>query len=343
MAGRGLDDAALRGWCAWARGALSRFGAAAERSQPMRAPFILDFSSNAIGDAGVADLADLFQHGLQNVRVRILKLHRNRLGPGAAAPLASLLERLGANRERRCVPEELHLSHNQLGKTGIITVLEGIARAGVGNDLPAYPLQVGAAGYFRPLWLRVEYNGQPDQSPEEFIAEVSVQLAALRRVQGWLPIRSPAQMLCLGKFGQSKRCTVENCRKQKGHEGPIAHLNCWGGTSACSASSRSDLPSSRVGWAGAADVRLDSRICFEEDLARSKRCPWAYPDTTQLAAPAIGKRLRISAGRPAKAPLAAEAPDERRSTRLSRLCSHLEAAVEVKVEASEVGRSCSAL
>jgi len=238
LARRGLDDAALGGWCQWARGALPGLGGAGRSSdrgapvpRPARLPLALDFSGNVISDEGVAQLVKLLTRELRSVRVRLLKLHKNRLGPGAVEPLRQLVRVLGSRPREFCAaPEELHLSHNRLGLEGILALLDTVADAGAGTRLPTYPLQLAAGRVRRPLWLRVEYNGQPVQSPDDFVREASLRLSKIRRDNGWLPVGSRAPMLCLGFYGGFAGCNARRCQQQRCDEGPIAHLSCWGGT-----------------------------------------------------------------------------------------------------------------
>jgi len=231
---RGLDDDAVGRWCAWARSELPRLGAASRDRSGVsgqieaRRCLSLDFSGNAIGDDGVRALMRLLTVELQGVTLRTLHLHKNSLEPASAKLLSTLITALGAARRGyNGTPLELHLSHNRLGKEGIVELLEAVACAGHGGTIPAYPCQPRGrrCGWkVRPLWLRVECNGQPDVPAEEFLAEAGARLAPLRRSRGWLAEASSVPLLCPGDHAAG--CSARRCVLQRGDEVPIAHVYC---------------------------------------------------------------------------------------------------------------------
>lgn len=227
LAGRGLDSNALRGWCSWARVVLPQLGAASQEMGtcvvPARAGLYIDLSQNSIDDSGVEALVDLLTDGLPGARVRALWLHKNRLGPAAGQRLALLLRLLGAWPHKwYAALEELHLSHNALGRDGLIPILEAIAQSRTSDCLPTYPLvDIACSGRrsWRPLWLRVERNGHGDTT--QFLNEMNRELARFRRSAG----RSTAAILC--PADRSYGCNSRRCLHQRGEEGPIAHIACF--------------------------------------------------------------------------------------------------------------------
>lgn len=110
-------------------------------------------------------------------------------------------------------------------------ILNAVATAWAEHkEFPLYPLKIpGRDGkfWYKPLWLRIEYNGQEQKPPEVFIAEVTPALREKREQRGWLERDSPAAILCEGRFKHG--CSLDWCSQQYGEAGPVLHLTCWGG------------------------------------------------------------------------------------------------------------------
>lgn len=239
-----LDDVAIQSWCGWAITALPRLGVASragEKSRHPRVPLFLDFCDNLIGDAGLASIVELLVAKLRNVRVRSLRLHRNKLGPAGAAAVARLMLALGGrHRDARAVPEDIHLCGNNLGDEGVQEILGAAARAGHKIGSPAYPIRTGKHA-MRPLWLRVENNGQRDRTPAELV-DLGLRLAEIRRACGFLE-SSSVPMLCTAQQGSG--CCASRCAQQE-TEGPIVHMSSKSYTCGTSPKPRSDVSATQA-------------------------------------------------------------------------------------------------
>lgn len=214
---KGLDDHSLLSWCKWARGTLPKFGPAMSLT--------IDFSDNSIGDSGACALIELFTSVVGHPRV--LKLYKNYLSLKFASSLAQLIESQGSRTSNKtAVIEELHLSHNQMGEEGVVSILRSVANAGEGHSVPTYPFQVSKVSTAspRPMWIRLERNGQPDMPQDSFVEKMNRSLAPLREKNGW---RTSVPLFCTG--GHEAGCSLSHCSKQYGSEAPIAHIMCHGG------------------------------------------------------------------------------------------------------------------
>mmetsp|Transcript_474 Transcript_474/g.852 ORF Transcript_474/g.852 Transcript_474/m.852 type:complete len:900 (+) Transcript_474:70-2769(+) len=228
LKGWGLDASAIQGWCSWASSSLPRLASSRQRGGRV-VTLHLDFSENKICDEGMKTLADFFIHGLQGIHLRCLRLHRNFLTTNAAAPIAQMIGALGSGP--RSAIEELHLSHNALGQDGVMTILESIAGAKVSGDAPTYPISITSSvgaekTTWKPLWLRIENNGQSQATHNEFVKQVNIPLAEIRRQHGWLSDEALGMMLC-PCFAPGSKCTIGHCTRQNGQQWPIAHIACW--------------------------------------------------------------------------------------------------------------------
>ena len=123
---------------------------------------------NQLSDNGVTELVAALTSMRATVQVRVLRLHMNRFGDGAAEAIASLVS-VG-----KVAMSELHVSHNSLTEAGISTIARALARRhGVSRQRSKQGTRARAAGaQSAPLWLRAEYN----------LVDVSAVTAILRSI-----------------------------------------------------------------------------------------------------------------------------------------------------------------
>lgn len=230
-----LTDKHFLNFCDWARKHLPVHGVCSRRSDEGRPPqkvLNLDLSDNSLGEESMHALAKLLVDQLRGVRVRSLKLHKNRLGPAAGEHVAQILQGLARRpREWRGYPEELHLSHNMLGREGLTKILEGVARSVTAEGEAVYPIRYSGlkkdsgpakkelVARYMPLWLRMEYNQlAPRNAPEDmraFVRSVEGGLLEIRRGLGLLPASSsPAAAPALQHAAPAPRVGVEQADAQ---------------------------------------------------------------------------------------------------------------------------------
>lgn len=239
LARQNVDDAWLREWCVWASknlpSKMSRFSGIVQ----------IDLSKNSIGDSGcLAFIHTIKQLGLH---LQVLKMHHNRLGNTAAHEFAKYMS------ESKFPILELHLSHNMMGTTGIMELLEAVAGATEAGK-PRYPMAI-TYGRRVPLWLRIEHNLlNPRGAWIDFLAATEKKLVQIRLENGFLPPgQRPPRMMCeaVEGHGCNTMCCASLHAKGMNVEkyGPILHVphfqkqdqQCIG----MNAANGTDLPRSR--------------------------------------------------------------------------------------------------
>ncbi|CAE8598109.1 unnamed protein product [Polarella glacialis] len=144
MRGRGMSDEQVISWCQAAKNQLASLSS---EFSPLHA-HQLNFAENCLGSEGVGAIFEMLSD--LKIGVRKIELHRNNLTNGAASVLAKYI------KECPQAIDELHLSHNQLDRQGVLTLVEAFMTAG-SRGVPRYPPR-DIRGRCRPVWLRLEYN-----------------------------------------------------------------------------------------------------------------------------------------------------------------------------------------
>lgn len=114
----------------------------------------IDFSQNRLDDTSCAMIirwiSDVCAKHPSGSRLRIFKCFKNRASETACDLLARLL------LAQEAPVDEIHLSHNEIGQLGFVTLLAALAL----HPHQAYPKQRGRTGV--PCWLRLEHNDVED-------------------------------------------------------------------------------------------------------------------------------------------------------------------------------------
>lgn len=183
----------------------------------------LDLGKNNIGDSGIRELVGALLKDC--IELRVLKLHRNRIGSAGAQEVKHFIEKVTRP------PEELHLSHNCLGPPDARRLFVAVARR------REYPLRGS-----HPLWLRLErqqdyslWNSfEGDQQArwdrmKEMIGFADTRLLEVRSEMGYKLPREGGPLICQvlyrrwqagARVCKSKWC----CYAESDGTGPILHL-----------------------------------------------------------------------------------------------------------------------
>jgi len=172
----------------------------------------LNFGDNCISDAGVRALVSALRE--VGAQLRVLKLHRNRVGAAGAQAVADLIEHAPTP------PAEVHLSHNRLGPSDARRLIVAAACRS------EYPL-----GGSAPLWLRMERQRSPLWSGfanpsgsdskrwrrmTEMIDFAEERIEEIRQMQ-----QPRGRLICMSRFQET--CSAHRCNHIHA-SGPVLHL-----------------------------------------------------------------------------------------------------------------------
>eukprot|EP00929_Paragymnodinium_shiwhaense_P098631 TRINITY_DN6010_c0_g2_i1.p1 TRINITY_DN6010_c0_g2~~TRINITY_DN6010_c0_g2_i1.p1 ORF type:complete len:2002 (-),score=499.81 TRINITY_DN6010_c0_g2_i1:260-6265(-) len=158
---------------------------------PLRVTLEVDLSENALGDAGAVCFFRWLLASQAEVRCRVLRLGRNKLGDDALLWLAECV------RAQHSAFQEVHLSQNRVSQLGAGALLLSMSS----HPSDAYPWQ-NRRGLFLPAWVTLD--GNRIFEPEKFCAEL--------KKQGGMRICRPEANS--GGKGKQAHCLLQSCRSQ---------------------------------------------------------------------------------------------------------------------------------